>query len=191
MEPMKQELKDKDIVYLYITFSTSPFDDWKAMVKNIPGEHYYLSPEQFEALDNLYQSGGAVPTYAIYNTKTGQVDCCNAGHNPPLLLRRDGSVEELLRLENPMLGIFEEATFKENSLQMEPGDTLVMFTDGVTEAWNAQKEELGVERLKTIVSSQTGKDSRQVVEAVKAAISDFVGEEEQSDDITMLVINRK
>lgn len=74
---------------------------------------------------------------------------------------------------------------------MEPGDTLVMFTDGVTEAWNAQKEELGVERLKTIVSSQTGKDSRQVVEAVKAAISDFVGEEEQSDDITMLVINRK
>ena len=129
--------------------------------------------------------------YAIYNTKTGQVDCCNAGHNPPLLLRRDGSVEELLRLENPMLGIFEEATFKEHSLQMEPGDTLVMFTDGVTEAWNAQKEELGVERLKTIVSSQTGKDSRQVVEAVKAAISDFVGEEEQSDDITMLVINRK
>ena len=90
-----------------------------------------------------------------------------------------------------MLGIFEEATFKEHSLQMEPGDTLVMFTDGVTEAWNAQKEELGVERLKTIVSSQTGKDSRQVVEAVKAAISDFVGEEEQSDDITMLVINRK
>ena len=76
MEPMKQELKDKDIVYLYITFSTSPFDDWKAMVKNIPGEHYYLSPEQFEALDNLYQSGGAVPTYAIYNSKGELVFHC-------------------------------------------------------------------------------------------------------------------
>lgn len=76
MEPMKQELKDKDIVYLYITFSTSPFDDWKAMVKNIPDEHYYLSPEQFEALDNLYQSGGAVPTYAIYNSKGELVFHC-------------------------------------------------------------------------------------------------------------------
>ena len=129
--------------------------------------------------------------YAIYNTKTGQVDCCNAGHNPPLLLRHDGRVEELPLLENPMLGIFDDATFKENSIQMNPGDTLVMYTDGVTEARNAEKEELGTKRLRTIVGGLTGKDSRQVTEVVKKAISDFVGNEEQSDDITMLVINRK
>ena len=129
--------------------------------------------------------------YAIYNTKTGQVDCCNAGHNPPLLLRHDGRVEELPLLENPMLGIFDDATFKGNSIQMNPGDTLVMYTDGVTEARNAEKEELGTKRLRTIVGGLTGKDSRQVTEVVKKAISDFVGNEEQSDDITMLVINRK
>ena len=73
MEPVKQELKDKDIVYLNLTYSTSPFDDWKEMAHDIPGEHYYLSPEQFEALSNLYQSEGSVPTYAIYNPKGEQV----------------------------------------------------------------------------------------------------------------------
>ena len=72
MEPMKQELKDKDIVYLYLTYSTSPFDTWKEMVKNISGEHYYLSPQQFEALSRLYQSGGAIPTYAIYDRNGNQ-----------------------------------------------------------------------------------------------------------------------
>ena len=72
MEPMKQELKDKDIVYLYLTYSTSPFDTWKEMVKNTSGEHYYLSPQQFEALSRLYQSGGAIPTYAIYDRNGNQ-----------------------------------------------------------------------------------------------------------------------
>lgn len=65
--PVKDELKDKDIVYLYITSATSPFDTWKEMIKDIPGEHYYLSTEQFEALHNLYNTGGGVPAYAIYN----------------------------------------------------------------------------------------------------------------------------
>ena len=70
MAPVKEELKDKNIVYVYITDASSPFHQWKEMVKDIPGEHYYLSLQQFEALGNLYQSGGAVPTYAIYNSKS-------------------------------------------------------------------------------------------------------------------------
>lgn len=69
MAPVKEELKDKDIVYLNITSFTSPFEDWKRQVKNIPGEHYYLSNEQFDALHALYKSLGSVPTYAIYNSK--------------------------------------------------------------------------------------------------------------------------
>ena len=72
MEPVKQELKDKDIVYLYLTYSTSPFDDWKEMVQHISGEHYYLSEEQFDALTHLYQSGGSIPTYAIYDRNGNQ-----------------------------------------------------------------------------------------------------------------------
>ena len=85
MEPVKQELKDKDIVYLNITYSTSPFDNWKEMVKTIPGEHYYLSPQQFKALGDLYQSGGSIPTYAIYNPKGELVyKCVGFGGVEPL-----------------------------------------------------------------------------------------------------------
>ena len=69
MAPVKEELKDKNIVYLYLTSSTSPFEDWERMVKDIPGEHYYVSNAQFNALHDLYKSEGGVPAYAIYNPK--------------------------------------------------------------------------------------------------------------------------
>ena len=95
MEPVKQELKDKDIVYLNITYSTSPFDNWKEMVKTIPGEHYYLSPQQFKALGDLYQSGGSIPTYAIYNPKGELVyKCVGFGGVEPL---KEGLMKATLR----------------------------------------------------------------------------------------------
>lgn len=73
MAPVKEELKDKPIVYLNITSATSPFEDWKRQVNDIPGEHYYVSNEQFDALHALFKSLGGVPAYAIYNPKGEQV----------------------------------------------------------------------------------------------------------------------
>ena len=129
--------------------------------------------------------------YAIYNTKTGIVAYANAGHNPPLLLRNDGTVEELPRSKNMMLGVFDMAAFEEDSLQLEPGDTLVMFTDGVTEAMNPDETEFGTERLKMTLGGLVGKSSQQIIGGVRAAIKDFTDGAEQSDDITMLVVKRK
>ena len=126
--------------------------------------------------------------YAIYNTRTGLVTYCNAGHNPPHLLRSDGTVKELPRSKNIMLGVFDMTAYEEDSLQLDSGDMLVMFTDGVTEAMNSEGEEFGVRRLKTTLGSLAGQDSRQVVDAVKTAIKDFVDGAAQSDDITMLVV---
>jgi sigma-B regulation protein RsbU (phosphoserine phosphatase) len=128
---------------------------------------------------------------AIYNTKTGLVTYCNAGHNPPHLLRSDGTVEELPRSKNVLVGIFDGVAFEEDTLQLASGDALVMFTDGVTEALSPELEEFGTERLRTILAGQAGKSSRQVIETVRTAIKDFAGDAEQSDDITMLVIKRK
>ena len=67
MQPVKEELKNLDIVYIYVTSSTSPYEKWKEMTVDISGEHYYLSPEQFDALAKHYNSGGSVPVYVIYN----------------------------------------------------------------------------------------------------------------------------
>ena len=129
--------------------------------------------------------------YAIYNTKTGLVTYCNAGHNPPHLMRSDGTVEELPRSKNTIIGVFDNFVFKEDSLQLEPGDTLVMFTDGVTEATDPDCKEFGIGQLMTTLGGLVGKDSRQIVEAVKTTVKDFVGSAEQSDDITLLVVKRK
>jgi sigma-B regulation protein RsbU (phosphoserine phosphatase) len=127
---------------------------------------------------------------AIYNTKTGLVTYCNAGHNPPHLLRSDGSVEVLPKSNNALVGIFDDMEYEENTLQLASGDTLVMFTDGVTEAWNPQKMEFGTERLNAILGGLVDKGSRQIVDTIKTAITDFAEGAEQSDDITMLVIKK-
>jgi len=129
--------------------------------------------------------------YAIYNTKTGHMTYCNAGHNPPHLLRSDGTVEELPASKNILMGVFDDIEYEEDRLQLERGDTLVMFTDGVTEAMNEKRKEFGTERLSGILGGQAGKSCRQVIETVRTAIRDFAGDAEQSDDITMLVIKRK
>ena len=128
--------------------------------------------------------------YAIYNIKTGSVSYCNAGHNPPHLLHADGSVSELPLSRNTIVGAFEGMDYGEDTLQLEQGDTLVMFTDGVTEAMDTAYKEFGAERLDSILRQQSGANSQQIIEAVKAGIKEFVGEAEQSDDITMLVVKR-
>ena len=93
--------------------------------------------------------------------------------------------------KNPMLGSFDGIEYKEGTLQMEPGDTLVMYTDGVTEAMNASREELGPERFEQILQTVRDKSSQEIVKAVRTGIADFVAGAKQSDDITMLVIKRK
>ena len=128
--------------------------------------------------------------YAIYNIRTGVVNYCNAGHNPPYLLH--GADSTMVRgSKNPMLGSFDGLQYKEGTLQMEPGDTLVMYTDGVTEAMKASHEELGPERFEQILQNARDMDSQEIVKAVKTGIADFVGDTRKSDDMTMLVIKRK
>ena len=129
--------------------------------------------------------------YAIYDIRTGLLTYCNGGHNPPYLLHANGTTEELPVSDNLIVGALKGIQFKENALQLEHGDTLVMYTDGVTEAMRQPREVFGTKRFCDTLSSLNGKRSQEVVETVKASLSDFVGDSEQSDDITMLVLKRK
>ena len=138
------------------------------------------------SIDNMF----VTVFYAIYNVKTGFISYSNAGHNPPLLLRQDGSVSELPVMENTIVGVIDNIEYQKDTLELEQGDTLFMFTDGVTEATDAAYNEFGVERLGDILSQHSHSNCQQIVEAVKKGVKDFVGETEQSDDITMLVVKR-
>ena len=129
--------------------------------------------------------------YGIYDLQTGQVDFTNAGHNPPYILHADGTVEMVKSDCNLVLGALEGIDFKNASLQLEPGDTLVMYTDGVTEAENKEQAQFENARLETTLAALKGASSRQIVDTVNARVKEFTDGAPQSDDITQLVIRRK
>ena len=128
--------------------------------------------------------------YGILNMKTGEISYCNGGHNPPYVLKRSGKVEMLPMSQDPMVGAIDGIEYHEAKLQLEQGDALVMFTDGVTEAMNINNEEFGEERLEDTLAEVTLHNCQQIVDAIKADVAAFVGEAEQSDDITVLALKR-
>lgn len=129
--------------------------------------------------------------YAIFNTRTGLVTYSNAGHNPPHVVRAGGTIERLPTYQQFMVGAFEEEVYADHTLQLGHGDTLVMFTDGVTEATDSTDTQFGTDRLNAILSGVADKSSQEMVEAIRAGIDGFVGDAEQNDDITLLVLKRK
>ncbi|MBQ3813752.1 MAG: SpoIIE family protein phosphatase [Bacteroidales bacterium] len=129
--------------------------------------------------------------YGIYDLKTGTIEFTNAGHNPPFLMHADGSVEQLKTESNLVLGAMEGLSFKSESLQLNPGDALVLYTDGVTEAENKDHDQFGESRLQETLSRMQGAESRQIVDTVNAKVKEFADGAPQSDDITQLVIRRK
>jgi sigma-B regulation protein RsbU (phosphoserine phosphatase) len=128
--------------------------------------------------------------YATLNTDTGHMIYTNAGHNRPLWL--NVATEELQELatEGIVLGIFERVVLGEGEIDVEPGDLLVFYTDGVTEAMNAGDELFGEERLCQVVAANTQASAQQLVEAIVEAVKAFTGDREQSDDMTLFVIKR-
>ncbi len=128
--------------------------------------------------------------YGILNVKTGEVSYCNAGHNPPYILKRDGQVEVLPTQQDPMMGAIDGIVYHEDSLQLNPGDALVMFTDGVTEAMNKENEEFGEKRLEDTIADVAMHNCQQINDAIKADVAAFTDGAEQSDDITVLALKR-
>jgi sigma-B regulation protein RsbU (phosphoserine phosphatase) len=128
--------------------------------------------------------------YAIYNLKTGEVTYCNGGHNPPHILKKNGEVIELPKSRDMMVGAFDGVKYHEEKLQLDKGDAMVMFTDGVTEAMNEAREEFGTARLVESLEDVAMRGCQQIIDTVKTDIATFVDGAEQSDDITLLAFKR-
>ena len=129
--------------------------------------------------------------YGIYDLQTGVVNFSNAGHNPPYILKGNGEVEMLKSTCNLVLGVMEGMDFTSESLQLNPGDALVMYTDGVTEAENKEHGQFEESRLEATLAACKGATGKQIVEAINAKVKEFTDGAAQSDDITQLVIRRK
>ena len=128
--------------------------------------------------------------YAVYDPETGVLSYASGGHDPPLIVRSDGSSELAPPTGGVALGVVPGIGYRHNEVHLEPGDTVVLFTDGVTEAMNAENEQFGIERLREVFAGNPPTDSEQANRAVFEAVRDFAGDNPQSDDITCLTLRR-
>lgn len=119
-------------------------------------------------------------------SEAGQLTYCNAGHNPPIVTGKAG----VRRLETggPVIGLLEFAPFMQGVVTLDPGDVLVIFSDGVSEAMNAAGDEFGDDRLLEVVAAGQGESMHDMVERVFAAVRAFTVGAPQSDDITVMAI---
>jgi DNA-binding NarL/FixJ family response regulator/serine phosphatase RsbU (regulator of sigma subunit) len=129
--------------------------------------------------------------YGILDPTEGTLTYCNAGHNPPYLLRagdRD-SIQGLDRTGMP-LGVYADVTWERRAVPLAPGEVLVLYTDGITEAQNGQEVFFGKERLLEIAKANVGRSAWEMQDVLLAAVHEFVGEAPQFDDITLMVLVR-
>lgn len=129
---------------------------------------------------------------AIFDINTGEFSYCNAGHNPPYIISKEGACRQIGSLEGMALGICESAEvdkvapYSKRQDRLQVGEVLLLYTDGITEAMNQQGKIFGEKLLEKVLSQSKDLDLPQIIEAILAAVNDFAGEEEQSDDETLL-----
>lgn len=128
--------------------------------------------------------------YLVLETGAGRISYCNAGHNRPLLFCAASGVLSELTQRGIILGAFEEITLRDDCLDLGPGDVLVLYTDGVTDALNADGEELGEQRLLDVIEASARGSAQEIVWAITGALAGFIGDTEQADDVTCVVIKR-
>lgn len=124
----------------------------------------------------------------MLNTKTGIITFANAGHNPPLVKHADGTFEYLKSRPGLVLAGMEGIRYRKNEVQLLNDDVIYLYTDGVTEAINANEELYGEERLLKILNDNKNEDVNVICDSVKKDVDLFAGEAPQFDDITMLCL---
>src|SRR5258705_4522943 len=124
----------------------------------------------------------------VIDVLSGTMTYCNCGHNPPLVLHRGESTFELLRNCGPPMGVFDDITYVPRSIALAPGDMLLLYTDGVTEAENSQLAQFGTNRLEQTILETRGHPARGVVEHVVKRVAEFTKGAPQSDDITCVAV---
>ena len=125
--------------------------------------------------------------FGVFDMRSGGFLYSNAGHNAPRVVRKDGSIDVVASTGNLVLGIDLEQKYNNAEVQLYPGDTLILYTDGVTEAENEQEEEYGEPRMDERLPGIAADDARAIVDGIVESVREFTGDAQQSDDITCVV----
>ena len=126
--------------------------------------------------------------YAVYDPSSRELTYANGGHNSPLVVHADGTSALLPLTDGIALGIAPDLSYKQNTVTLSSGDTVIFYTDGVTEAMNGEEEQFGLDPLSEFFQTNPPRDPEETTAAVFEAVNAFAGETPQSDDITCLVL---
>lgn len=126
---------------------------------------------------------------ARLDPRSGRLTYVNAGHNPPLVVRAGGEVETLTE-GGMVLGMFDSVPYADGTVELGPGDTLLVFSDGVTETWNARDEEFGETRLAEVAVRERGRGAGSLQAAILEALETHAEGGRASDDRTLIVLKR-
>jgi serine phosphatase RsbU (regulator of sigma subunit) len=129
--------------------------------------------------------------YAVLQPWSGDIAYVNAGHMPPLVVRAEEGTAEELRVPGMALGILPNESFGEYTSHLRRGDALILYTDGVTDAANAEQDRFGLDRLKELVRNHRQESAPELAETINRAIEAFVGDTVQFDDYTLVVARRE
>ncbi len=127
--------------------------------------------------------------YARFNLETGRITYVNAGHTPPILVEADGEWRSL-DAGGPPIGLLGECTYESERIDLEPGSTMLLYTDGVTEAADPDDNELGIERLAELVAANPTATAEELIDAVFERVHAHLDGREPGDDSTVIVIKR-
>lgn len=133
--------------------------------------------------------GFVTAVYGVLDPEHGRFHYANCGHNPPVIVRKDGRIEKLT-CGGPFLGVFDAVTYESAETQLTPGDLLVLYTDGVVEAAPAGGDEFGVARLAAVAHQARTRPATDIIQTVVLATRDFSGARTYDDDFTLLVVRR-
>ncbi|HEX7344778.1 MAG TPA: GAF domain-containing SpoIIE family protein phosphatase [bacterium] len=153
--------------------------------------HYAISTILSRVNDFLFESiepeRFVTAFYGVLDSRSRILTYANAGHNPPLLLRKNGK-RELLSEGGLLLGAFPGALYHEHRVTLQPEDLLILYTDGISEAENPEGEQFGIDRMESAARQASPRGSEAVIEALLKAARRHVGKAGLQDDITMMVI---
>ena len=163
----------------------------RTLIKNTALNKFSVD-EVFYKVNNLMCEGNTMDSFVtswfgILDLKTGYMEYVNAGHNAPLIYKnKDKKIEFIKDKPNLVLAAMNNTKYTKHELKLEPGDRLFLYTDGVTEATNINKELYGNDRLQNYLNNNVSKSLTDTINGLKKDIDNFVGKEKQFDDITML-----
>jgi len=126
--------------------------------------------------------------YAVLHVQTGKLELCNAGHPPPCLLTASGEIKALESVRNPALGLKRKLEFRCSSFDVQPGEKIVFYTDGVTEAFNSAQELYSHARLDSLLKKHSAESVEAITTAVITDVRAHSGNEEPSDDLTVVTV---